>query len=109
MDSNYEPPRGLEEQHQRDQMITRLLNAEIASHKVAWPFQLHRGRWRILDKFLPPRVGALKEWVQARPEEWGSPSALGIRGAFPRGSEGGGCRSTLFRRGVSGKIVGATG
>ena len=70
VDSNYEPPRGPEEQHQRDQMITRLLNAEIAAHRVAWPFQLHRGRWRILDKFLPPRVGALMEWVQARPDQF---------------------------------------
>ena len=51
-------------------MITTLLNMEIAAHGVAWPFQLHRGRWRLLDKLLPPRPGALKEWVHARPDEF---------------------------------------
>ena len=70
MDSNYEPPRGPEEQQQRHQMITMLLNVEIAAHGIAWPFQLHRGRWRLLDKLLPPRPRALKEWVQARPKEF---------------------------------------
>ena len=64
---SYEPP---EQQKERDQMITALLNMEIAAHGVAWPFQLHRGRWRLLDKFFHPRVGALKEWVQARPQEF---------------------------------------
>ena len=67
---SYEPPQGPEQQQERDQMITTLLNMEIAAHGVAWPFQLHRGRWRLLDKLLPPRVGALKEWVQARPKEF---------------------------------------
>ena len=62
--------KGPEEQQQRDRMITTLLNMEIADNGVAWPFQLHRGRWRLLDKFFHPRVGALKEWVQARPQEF---------------------------------------
>ena len=63
---NYEPPQGPEEQQQRDKMITDLLNMEITAHGTAWPFQLHRGRWRLLDQLLPP--GALKSWVQAHPE-----------------------------------------
>ena len=41
---SYEPPQGPEEQQQRDQIITTLLNMEIADNVVAWPFQLHRGR-----------------------------------------------------------------
>ena len=51
-------------------MITMLLNMEITAHGIAWPFQLHRGRWRLLGKFFPPRVRAVMECVQARPDEF---------------------------------------
>ena len=65
---NYEPPQGPEEQQQRDKMITDLLKMEIRTYGTAWPFQLHHGRWRLLDQLLPP--GALKGWVQAHPDEF---------------------------------------
>ena len=67
---SYEPPRGPEQQQDRDHMITTLLNMEIKAHGVAWAFLLHRGRWRLLDNLLPPSVGALKKCVQARPKEF---------------------------------------
>ena len=37
-------PRGREEQYD--------LDMEIRANGIAWPVQLHRGRWRILDQLL---------------------------------------------------------
>ena len=52
------PPTQKEE---RDNQITYLLSMEIAAYGAAWPFKLHRGRWRILNELLEP--GALRPWV----------------------------------------------
>ena len=52
------PPMQKEE---RDDQITYLLGMEIAEYGAAWPFMLHRGRWRILNELLEP--GALRPWV----------------------------------------------
>ena len=52
------PPKQKEE---RDNQITYLLSMEIAAYGAAWPFKLHRGRWRILNELLEP--GALRPWV----------------------------------------------
>ena len=61
-----EPPVGPQQQQQRDKMITDLLMMEIAAHGAAWPFMLHRGRWRLLRRLCHP--GSLKSWVQAQPQ-----------------------------------------
>ena len=71
----FEKPRGTEEQvdkimEQRDKIIRVLINVEIAEvdSGIVYPFHVKRGRWRLLDKFLP--LGALKGWVEKHPGEF---------------------------------------
>ena len=71
----YEKPLGSEEHvdrimEQRDKILKVLLNVEIAEVEsgIVYPFQLKRGRWRLLDKYLLP--GALRGWIEKHPDEF---------------------------------------
>ena len=54
-------PLSPKQKEERDNRITNLLSMEIAAHGTAWPFELHRGRWRILNELLEP--GVSRPWV----------------------------------------------
>ena len=52
-----------QQQQERDERVTAILNTEIAAYGTAKPFMLQRGRMRLLAELLPP--GALRPWVEA--------------------------------------------
>ena len=74
-------PLSPKQKEERDNRITNLLSMEIAAHGTAWPFELHRGRWRILNELLEP--GALRPWVDEHDQfqiipDFGNPRRWGI-------------------------------
>ena len=72
---SYETPLGAQEQvdkimERRDNILRVLLNVEMAEldNGNIYPFNLKRGRWRLLDKLFPP--GALKPWVEKHKDDF---------------------------------------